>query len=195
MLLPAPGLAPGMLLSTALPGAGWGLRPWPPSPARPWGWERCWLLARGRAGRSYSLVTFWADAGGSSAQRTRSPARTSTLLALGMVQGSRLCACRATPLGFKLLSRWGRPGGRGLPSGWLIRNWPGQAPPSSRCTIPKYQVSARSWLPTRKWKPRAEQASGRKLARQEQPPSATAASPAAAHGEPPAAPSPGPGGR
>lgn len=77
--------------------------------------------------------------------------------AAGLGHGAgELCACGATRLGFKLLSRWG---GRGLPSGWLIRNWLGQAPPSCHCTIPKYQVSARCWQLTRKWEPRGAQAS------------------------------------
>lgn len=106
--VPSPGVGSGMLQSTAT------LRNvcLEPIPSRP--------RARSDAGccrgavRSYSLVTFGPDAGSSSAQRTRSPARRSALLALGMVQGS--CA-RAGPPGWALSSSPGGAGGDCLPGG------------------------------------------------------------------------------
>lgn len=71
-----------------------------PQRSRPQGWSDagCWPGAcRAEPSvRSYSLVTFWADAGGGSAQRARSPARTSTLRAVGMVR-SRRCAAGPRP--------------------------------------------------------------------------------------------------
>lgn len=96
MLPPVPGLGPGMLLEPNRTGAGWLSAP-APTPAGPGAgsdagrspWACRAELSRAvpcRDVRSYSLVTFWADAGGSSAQRARSPARTSTLRAMGMVR-------------------------------------------------------------------------------------------------------------
>lgn len=181
MLPPALGLGPGMLPSPTTPHAGWLLAP-APTPARPGagsdadGSPRACRAAPSRAGpcrakpsragpsravpcraaRSYSLVTFWADAGGSSAQRARSPARTSTLRALGMVREGAGCACGAARPAFKLLSRWGRrAGGLGLPGG---SQGPGWARLPLRACTTRVSGICRCWLPTRKGEPRGDRA-------------------------------------
>lgn len=126
------------------------------------------------------VVTFWADAGGSSAQRARSPARTSTLRALGMVRDRRCASGR--PAAFKLLCRWGggREGGLGLPGG---SRGPGRARLPLRACTTRVSGICRCWRPTREGEPGGDRAATPKTGRAGR--AAASAAPCAARPTPP----------
>lgn len=151
---PAPGLGPGMLPSPNAPGTAW-CSPRPPR-RLPWGWEGGMLAARRAcpdepcwAMRSYSLVSFWADAAGSSAQRARNPAKMRTLRAAGMVQEP----AALWPPGRPLSSSPGGAGGLGLPGG---SQGPGRARLPLRACTTRVSGICCCWLPTREGEPRGD---------------------------------------
>lgn len=187
MPLPAPGLAPGMLLSPTVPGTGW-LSALAPTPAGP--------VAGSDAGRSpgacravpsRALILTGDILGGCWRQlcpESQEPGQEEH--AAGRGHGAGAGAAPAGPPGRPLSSsQVGLADGRARPSGWLPRAGQGQAPPS-RLHNPSIRYLLR-WRPTREGEPPADRPGGhaapcRELAGQERRPAATGSSPAQPRG-------------